>query len=90
MAFELPTRRPDALFFPTLHVHDRRVHPRAAFDHVLYAQGGLGGAELSAGALGRYVDVARAQGLVDPMAPARRRRVIGEHDNTDVWSDVDA
>jgi hypothetical protein len=39
MAFTFPTRERDRLFFPTLHVHDGRVHRHAPFDHTLYAQG---------------------------------------------------
>ena len=42
MAFVFPRRDPSRLFFPTLHVHDGLVHPTAAFDHHLYAQGTLG------------------------------------------------
>jgi hypothetical protein len=38
MAFLFPTREKERLFFPTLHVHDGRVHERAPFDHTLYAQ----------------------------------------------------
>jgi hypothetical protein len=38
MGLEFPRRDPDALFFPTVHVHDGRVRPGAEFDHVLYAQ----------------------------------------------------
>jgi hypothetical protein len=38
MAFEFPQRHPQTLFFPTLHVHDGRVHTSAKFDHVLYCQ----------------------------------------------------
>src|SRR5690606_1233163 len=38
MAFWFPRRDMDRLFFPTLHIHDGRVHPEAEFDHVLYAQ----------------------------------------------------
>src|SRR5712691_669648 len=36
MAFEFPRRQPELLYFPTLHVHDRTVHPGADYDHVLY------------------------------------------------------
>lgn len=39
MAFEFPSRRRDALFFPTVHVHDGRWMPSARFDHALYFQG---------------------------------------------------
>jgi hypothetical protein len=38
IAFELDTRSPDALFFPTVHIHDGTAHDRDDFDHVLYAQ----------------------------------------------------
>lgn len=37
--FEFPTRHPDRLFFPTLHIHDGAVKPFARFAHTLYAQG---------------------------------------------------
>ena len=87
MAFTFPTRRPDALFFPTLHVHDRRVHATAPFDHVLYAQGAPATGQwfLSAGPLSRYADPARAQGLIDRDAEGCRQRILGERDNRDVW-----
>lgn len=39
IALDFPTRVPDALFFPTVHVHDGQVHERAVFDHTLYVQG---------------------------------------------------
>lgn len=38
MAFEFPTRAPAELFFPTVHVHDGKVHPTAQFEHILYCQ----------------------------------------------------
>ena len=38
MAFRFRTRDPSRLFFPTVHVHDGRVHARAKFDHALYYQ----------------------------------------------------
>jgi len=41
MAFSFRTREPRSLFFPTVHVHARKVEPWAAFDHALYAQGRL-------------------------------------------------
>jgi len=39
MAMTFPTRTPDKLFFPTVHVHDGTFHPTAKFDHALYYQG---------------------------------------------------
>lgn len=38
MAFSFPRRRPNTLFFPTVHIHDGEVHEKADFDHALYCQ----------------------------------------------------
>ena len=40
MAFSFPRLNPAELFFPTVHIHDGKVHERAKFDHVLYCQRG--------------------------------------------------
>ena len=39
MAFSFPAAVRERLFFPTLHIHDGKVHDKEAFDHVLYFQG---------------------------------------------------
>jgi hypothetical protein len=89
MAFEFPTRHADALFFPTLHVHDGVVHRRAEFDHTLYSQG----IEAS---YGRWSQPLRMHmldcppGLIDPDAPAHRTDVHGESDNSDRWASLRA
>lgn len=38
MAFEFPRRNPRQLFFPTVHIHDGKVHTTAEFDHTVYCQ----------------------------------------------------
>lgn len=38
MAFSFPTRHADKLFFPTVHIHDGKVHEKEDFDHDLYCQ----------------------------------------------------
>jgi hypothetical protein len=38
MAFAFPRRDTKTLFFPTVHIHDGKVHSEAEFDHVLYCQ----------------------------------------------------
>jgi hypothetical protein len=38
MGLEFPTREPEKLFFPTVHLHDGRFHERAKFDHALFYQ----------------------------------------------------
>jgi hypothetical protein len=40
MAFSFPRAKPEELFFPTVHIHDGKVHERAEFDHVLNCQRG--------------------------------------------------
>ena len=38
MAFEFARRDENRLFFPTIHIHDGKVHANANFDHRLYCQ----------------------------------------------------
>ena len=38
MAFSFPRRDRKSLFFPTVHIHDGKVHSKADFDHALYCQ----------------------------------------------------
>lgn len=40
MAFRFAARERDALYFPTVHVHDGNWHEHADFNHLLYLQGG--------------------------------------------------
>ncbi|MCA9656027.1 MAG: hypothetical protein H6712_27515 [Myxococcales bacterium] len=87
MAFELPSRAPERAFFPTVHVHDGRVHPSADFDHTLYLQGldAPAGWDRSEGPAEAFVDLERAQGLVRPGEPCSRRTMVGRFANEDVW-----
>lgn len=92
MAFSFPTARPNALVFPTLHIHDGVAHERAAFDHVLYAQ--LPEGRSAAGDFSsrwtespepasRFVDPEKSRGIVDGEAHAYRRPLTGDLPNTD-------
>ena len=38
MAFTFPSAMRDRIFFPTVHIHDGKVHRDAEFDHMLYCQ----------------------------------------------------
>jgi hypothetical protein len=38
MSFSFPRRDARSLFFPTVHIHDGKVHATADFDHILYCQ----------------------------------------------------
>lgn len=92
MAFSFPRRDPNALFFPTVHVHDGQVAAEAAYDHMLFCQAdGMLEATLpwtrSNGVLGAAVDVVKARGLVDGARPGRRQGIhplSGARKNADV------
>jgi len=90
MAFEFPTRRADALFFPTVHIHDGTLHAEADFAHTLYGQGVATQRpshwSSSGLALGRSCDAERARGLIDPGAPVEVRALHGRQPNQDVWA----
>ena len=90
MAFSFPTREPEALYFPLLHVHDGRLESRAKFDHMLYCQAdGMLEATLgwtrSNGPLDANVDVARARGLVDGQRGGFCQALVGSLPNMDLW-----
>jgi hypothetical protein len=90
MAFLFPTAMPDRIFFPTVHIHDGKVHPQAEFDHSLYCQVAKGGLhsvtrwEESVQPAGRYVDVKLAQNLVVGERHLYRRQMNGNLSNEDV------
>jgi hypothetical protein len=51
MAFKFPTRHPEFVFFPTVHIHDGEVHQYGVFDHELFVQSEELGADLVNGAV---------------------------------------
>lgn len=89
MAFTFPRRNPELLYFPTLHVHDREVHPDAIFDHMLYCQPGVGmddylqAWERSDRPASGFMTIANAEGVVDPDDYCWRRPLEGRLGNED-------
>jgi hypothetical protein len=89
MAFEFPRRNLDLLYFPTVHIHDRQVHPHAMFDHMLYCQSDsaleqyLVGWEKSSGSASTFMAIDRAEGIVDPNHHCWRRPLNGQLQNKD-------
>lgn len=81
MAFTFPTRTPDRLYFPTVHLHDGRWHRTAAFDHALYYQGRAIDGDAVAPKTPRK-DYAQ---LVDVAQPMIRRTLRGKLANADTW-----
>jgi hypothetical protein len=98
MAFEFPQRNPDQLFFPTVHVHNGRIEPWAAFDHRLYCQDADESRldrwywsfhsefrwEQSSVALSEVMVADRAEGTVRPDRPCHRVAIRGSYANADV------
>ena len=91
MAFEFPRRDRKRLFFPTLHVHHRRLEKSAEFDHTLYCHPEpamnwhLAEWEDSVHAAGQFVHCAEAAKLLDLEYPCWRVFVDGVRENRDTW-----
>ena len=93
LALVFPTRRPERLFFPTVHVHDGELHPGGHFDHRLYCQLEDPAAHAvetpqwrrCRGPIERCVDLERSQGLVASGQPIFRTALRGYLPNHDTW-----
>lgn len=88
MAFEFPRADKRKLFFPTVHIHDGKVHDRAGFDHVLYCQGadtGMRWTESPQPAEMFLTKLAQAKGVVDGKAHVYRKIMVGMYKNEDTW-----
>jgi hypothetical protein len=88
MAFEFPRADKSKLFFPTVHIHDGKVHERAGFDHVLYCQGadtGMRWRESPQPAEMFLKKLDQAKGVVDGKAHVYRHVMVGMFKNEDTW-----
>ena len=88
MAFEFPRADKGKLFFPTVHIHDGKVHARADFDHALYCQGADTGMrwEESPRPAGLFMkSIEKSQGVVDGKAHVYRKQLVGTYTNQDTW-----
>jgi hypothetical protein len=90
MAFEFPRANPKKLFFPTVHIHDGKVHPTAGFDHALYCQ--VSGDENlefkwreSPQPAGLFMKVQQAQGLLDANGHCYLQELKGNLKNEDIY-----
>lgn len=83
MAFDFPRRDGGALFFPTVHVHDGRVHPTATFDHELYCQTDPSWETLMDWESSTGVLAERAQPWVREGSSFYKRSLLGELPNRD-------
>ncbi len=87
MAFSFPTARPGQLFFPTLHIHEGKVHEQDEFDHTLYAQArnvNFARWQESAKPASFFVKTDLAQGIVRPDRHVYQRKLNGLLANGDI------
>ena len=95
MAFEFPSSKAK-LFFPTVHIHDGKVHARATFDHVLYCQPSestrlkLSDWEESEILASRFVDIKKSAGLVVADEHCYKRELRGMLANKDTFVELSA
>ena len=81
---------PDQLFFPTVHIHDGKVHPRERFDHSLFLQADveedkpLRGWMESPKLASAFMNVKKSKELVTAKEHCYWRRVRGMRANTDI------
>lgn len=100
IAFDFDSRLPAGqVFFPTVHIHDGKVHEMADYDHCLYVQGGTpisqtrlkklfsGAPDLSwqesKGIAAQFMKAGQAAGTVDPKQHIYRLAVNGDYLNRD-------
>lgn len=91
MAFEFPRANARQMFFPTVHIHDGKVHATAEFDHVLYFQ--LADADYSpkhdwtesAQPAGMFMNMRKVGSLLDSGLHCYRRALRGRLKNADTW-----
>ncbi|MDX2090864.1 MAG: hypothetical protein SFX73_23595 [Kofleriaceae bacterium] len=89
MAMTFPTRDPQRLFFPTVHVHDGRWKAKAGFDHALYYQTPRrtqpGVDQLDGDNVSWLAPTESFADLVVPKQAMVRRTLRGSLPNTDTW-----
>lgn len=83
LALEFTMRTPNLLYFPTVHIHDGTVPQEAPFDHDLFCQARAGWLR-SYDVAGSFIDMERAQGVVDGGERVSRMTVQGLHPNSDI------
>ncbi|HEY2413786.1 MAG TPA: hypothetical protein VGI40_16160 [Pirellulaceae bacterium] len=91
MAFSFPRADRKQIFFPTVHIHDGKVHATAEFDHVLYFQ--LSDADYSPKhgwtestvPAGMFMNMQKIGDYLDAGLHCYRREIRGRQKNADVW-----
>jgi hypothetical protein len=96
MAFSFARQNANSLFFPTVHIHDGKVHSKADFDHALYCQPHPdqhldlhGQWQESRGHARSFVEVRLTKGVVVPGQHCYKRQLRGHLPNKDTYVPVE-
>lgn len=87
MAFSFPSATPDEVFFPTLHIHDGKIHDKEVFDHTLYCQStrqDVSRWEESPQLAVSFAKCGLTHGMVRPEQHVYRRTLTGRMTNGDI------
>jgi hypothetical protein len=96
MGLSFPRRDTKTLFFPTVHIHDGKVHPKAGFDHALYCQPleheplQLRDWRESTGHAKSFMNVNKAKGLITPDQHCYQKEMHGQLPNRDTFVSIAA
>jgi len=91
MAFSFPRADSHRLFFPTVHIHDGKVHETAGFDHTLYCQKlGTDSFQLiswdeSHAHASSFMRIPKTAGIVLADQHAYQMKIEGRRKNADTW-----
>ena len=90
MAFSFPRTNPRELFFPTVHIHDGKLHDKADFDHTLYCQRSpsegfsLAQWEESPRLAVAFMNVEQSKGIIEGSVHCHKKRFLGRRQNRDI------
>jgi hypothetical protein len=91
MAFSFSRRDVRTLFYPTVHIHDGKVHANADFDHVLYCQPreyqqlALDDWKESRSHAANFMKVDKTKGVVAPDQHCYKQGMHGQLPNRDTF-----
>lgn len=89
MAFDFPRADPKRLFFPTVHIHDGKVHAKADFDHALFCQPDynrpITNWQESPRPASMFMRTDRTLGIVEPRQHCYLKRLVGKLKNEDIY-----
>lgn len=83
VAVEFPMRNPNLLYFPTLHIRNGEAAEEANFDLDLFCQARAGWLR-TYDVASSFMNISKAQGVLDPGERVSRMTVQGMHPNSDI------